>query len=170
MDDNRDSHGSETVPALRRAVQILDYVSSAEAEPNATELARALSIPKSTAHGLLTAMVDLGLLTRSQDGLFHLGPHLMRWADSFLARQDIVAEFQRHFAESSDLAEHTVTLTVLMGARSCMLVVVTAGRRSASPFASACAFPPSSPRRARRNSALRTASWKRYTGITGRSR
>lgn len=130
MDDNRDSHGSETVPALRRAVRILDFVSSAEAEPNATELARALSIPKSTAHGLLTAMVDLGLLTRSQDGLFHLGPHLMRWADSFLARQDIVAEFQRHFAESSDLAEHTVTLTVLDGRE----VVYVGCRDSGTPL------------------------------------
>lgn len=105
-----------TVPALRRAVRILDLVSATDAPPNAADLARALTIPKSTAHGLLAGMVELGLLTRSQEGAYRLGAHLMQWASGYLAQQDIVREFQRHFTENSELSEHTVTLTVLEGA------------------------------------------------------
>lgn len=107
--------GAETVPALRRAVRILNLVSATDAPPNAADLARALSIPKSTAHGLLAGMVELGLLTRSQEGGYRLGAHLMQWASGYLAQQDIVREFQRHFMENSELSEHTVTLTVLEG-------------------------------------------------------
>lgn len=106
---------AETVPALRRAVRILDFVSSAESAPNAADLARVMAIPKSTAHGLLSAMVELGLLVRSQEGAYRPGSHVMQWANGFLAQQDIVREFQSHFAENSALAEHTVTLTVLDG-------------------------------------------------------
>ncbi|CAO4138449.1 HTH-type transcriptional regulator XynR [Methylorubrum aminovorans] len=106
---------AETVPALRRAVRILDFVSSAESAPNAADLARVMAIPKSTAHGLLSAMVELGLLVRSQEGAYRPGSHVMQWANGFLAQQDIVREFQSHFADNSALAEHTVTLTVLDG-------------------------------------------------------
>lgn len=115
MDDGDHQNGAESVPALRRAVRILDFISSAEGEPNAAEIVRALGIPKSTAHGLLSVMVELRLLNRLQDGGMRLGPHTMRWASSFLAQQDIVAEFQRHFEQSSDLSDYTVTLTVLDG-------------------------------------------------------
>ncbi|KQQ27133.1 IclR family transcriptional regulator [Methylobacterium sp. Leaf123] len=107
--------GAETVPALRRAVRILDFVSSAESAPNAADLARLMAIPKSTAHGLLSAMVELGLLARSQEGAYRPGSHIMQWASGFLAQQNIVREFQNHFAENSALSEHTVTLTVLDG-------------------------------------------------------
>jgi len=122
--------GTETVPALRRAVRILDFVSSSEGAPNAADLARAMAIPKSTAHGLLSAMVELGLLARSQEGAFRLGSHLMHWADKFLSQQDIVGEFQKHFMGSADLVEHTVTLTVLEGSE----VVYLSCRNSNKPL------------------------------------
>ena len=54
----------------------------------------------------------------------------MRWASSFLAQQDIVAEFQRHFTQSTDLSEHTVTLTVLDGRE----VVYLSCRNSEKPL------------------------------------
>ena len=115
MNNIQGESGPETVPALRRAVRILDLVSATDAPPNAADLARALSIPKSTAHGLLASMVELGLLTRSQDSTYRLGAHLMQWASGYLGQQDIVQEFQRHFMENAELSEHTVTLTVLEG-------------------------------------------------------
>jgi DNA-binding IclR family transcriptional regulator len=122
--------GIETVPALRRAVRILDFISSSDGPPSAADLARAMSIPKSTAHGLLSTMVELGLLARSQDGAYRLGSHLMQWADRFLSQQDIVGEFQQHFMENADLVEHTVTLTVLEGSE----VVYLSCRNSNKPL------------------------------------
>lgn len=121
---------AETVPALRRAVRILDFVSAAGAPPTAADLARALGLPKSSAHGLLATMLELGLLARAGDGTFRLGAHPMHWANGFLAQFDLVGEFQRYFAEQAELSRHTITLSVLEGRD----VIYLACRNSADPL------------------------------------
>ncbi|MGE4482770.1 IclR family transcriptional regulator [Acidocella sp.] len=121
---------TESVPALRRAVRVLDYVSSAAKPPNAAEVTRALKLPKSSAHGLIGAMLDLHLLVRADDGCLRPGPYLMRWANGFLAQLDIVSIFQSYFAENPGLARYTVTLTVRDGAE----VVYLSCRNSDQPL------------------------------------
>src|ERR1700709_1044426 len=81
-----DAGAGSNIPALRRTVRILDLVATASTAPTCSELARLLNVPKSTAHGLCATMVELGLLNRSEAGTFRLGPHLMRWANRFLAQ------------------------------------------------------------------------------------
>lgn len=117
-------------PALRRAVRVLDYVAAAPRRPTAAEITRALDLPKSSAHGLLGAMADLQLLVRGEDGGFRLGPHVMRWANSFLAELDILSVFQAYFAEHRELARYTVTLTVREGAE----VIYVGCRNAAQPL------------------------------------
>lgn len=107
--------GATTVPALRRAVAVMDFVSASPREPNASEIGRTLSLPKSTLHGLLLTMVELGLLTKGLDGTFSSGPHPMRWANGFLAQNDLVDVFKSYFAETRELAQYTITMTVLDG-------------------------------------------------------
>lgn len=107
--------GATAVPALRRAVAIMDFVSGASKAPNAAEIGRVLSLPKSTLHGLLLAMAELGLLTRGSDGTFSAGPHPMRWANGFLAQNDLVEVFKTYFAETREFAEYTLTMTVRDG-------------------------------------------------------
>jgi IclR family transcriptional regulator, blcABC operon repressor len=108
--------GGGSVPALRRAVRILDLVAGSTARPSAAELARALGLPKSTAHGLLVAMVELGLLERGADGSYRLGVHPMRWTGGSVARTDLVPLFYDHLASRPALAAYTVTLSVREGA------------------------------------------------------
>ncbi|MGU3496705.1 IclR family transcriptional regulator [Xanthobacteraceae bacterium A53D] len=120
----------ESVPALRRAVRILDLVGEAASRPNAAEIARALGLPKSTAHGLIACMVELELLARGSDGTFRPGPHVMRWAGGFLGQVDLVSAFRDALAEAPGLDAHTVTLSVLEGAE----VVYLACRNSAAPL------------------------------------
>ncbi len=124
-----DTEGS-SAPALRRAVRMLDYVLTAAKRPNAAELTRALDMPKSSAHGLMSAMLELQLLARAEDGTFRLGPHLMRWANGFLSQLDIVSTFQEHFAQTPELAHYTVTLTVRDGTE----VVYLSCRNSDQPL------------------------------------
>jgi DNA-binding IclR family transcriptional regulator len=109
--------GATAVPALRRAVAIMDFVSGSSKQPNAAEIGRVLSLPKSTLHGLLLAMIELGLLTRGADGTFSAGPHPMRWANGFLAQNDLVEVFKTYFAETRDLTRYTITMTVLDGCK-----------------------------------------------------
>ncbi|ASQ12687.1 helix-turn-helix domain-containing protein [Sinorhizobium meliloti] len=105
----------DSVPALRRAVSILDLVTNSSEAMSAADITRAMSLPKSTAHGLLGVMTELRLLVRNQDGTFRLGPRPMRWANGFLSEMDIVSIFRDYFASDTTLTSYTVTLTVLDG-------------------------------------------------------
>lgn len=104
---------SDSVPALRRAVLVLDLIAKADRPLSAADIARLLELPKSTTHGLLNVMMELNLLVRGPDGAFHLGPHPMRWADGFLSQMDIVSVFKTYFAQETALSCYTITLTVL---------------------------------------------------------
>lgn len=103
------------VPALRRAVAILDHVAASSDAPTLSGLARALGLPKSTAHGLVQAMEELGLLVRAADGSLRTGPHPLRWACDFLARTDLVSVFRHAIADTRRFDRFTVTMTVLDG-------------------------------------------------------
>lgn len=128
--DRQFSQKSDTVPALRRAVRILDMVANSGQTPTAAELTRLLDLPKSTAHGLLAVMVELDLLAKSADGTLRAGPHPLRWANGFLSQLDIVSSFHEQLAERHDLDPYTVTLTVREGGE----VVYISCRNSAQPL------------------------------------
>jgi IclR family transcriptional regulator, blcABC operon repressor len=128
MTQNLESR-ADTVPALRRAVQILDLVAASSHNLTPAEITRMISLPKSTAHGLLSVMSELGLLMKSPDGTMRIGPHPMRWAGSFLSQLDIVSAFQDCLAERPALNPYTVTLTMREGGE----VVYIGCRHSAQP-------------------------------------
>ncbi|WP_114194336.1 IclR family transcriptional regulator [Edaphovirga cremea] len=102
-------------PALRRAVQILDAVSELPHPPTFTEIVTKLGLPKSSAHGLCAALVDLGMLVRTDAGTYRVGAHVMNWANAFLGQTDLVEEFQRLLQDRRELSDFSVTLTVLDG-------------------------------------------------------
>lgn len=118
------------VPALVRAHAILDLVASADEALTVTELAKRLTLPKSTVHGLCATMVDLGLLVRRSDNSFSIGPHVMRWSNAFVATADLVAGFTAIFDEVDLLTGETITLSVLEGAE----VVYISCRNSTLPL------------------------------------
>lgn len=101
-----------SVPALRRAVMILDLVANADASLVPADIARALSLPKSTAHGLMNVMLELNLLTKAANGAVRLGPHPLHWANSFLAEMDVVSAFHEYFTKDVSLSQYTLTMTV----------------------------------------------------------
>jgi len=104
-----------SVPALRRAVQILDLVTEHGASLSSADIARRLRIPKSTCHGLINAMVELGLLNRTSGGSVRIGPKSFRWGYAFFADVSPVEEFQEVCQHDASLKDVTVTLSVLEG-------------------------------------------------------
>lgn len=104
-----------SAPALRRAVQILDAVSQLPTPPTFTEIVTKLGLPKSSAHGLCAALVDLGMLIRTDAGTYRVGTRVMSWANAFLSQTGLVEEFQRLLQDRRELRDFTVTLTVLDG-------------------------------------------------------
>ncbi len=119
-----------SVPALRRTVLILDLIAASPSPLTAAEITHMLKLPKSTAHGLLNVMLELNLLVRHPNGVFRLGPHPLRWADSFLSDMDVLTAFRDYFAKDTALASYTLTLTVLDGAE----VVYIGCRNSDQPL------------------------------------
>lgn len=109
----QDNGASSSVPALRRSVQILDLVASSKQKLSAAHVTQALDLPKSTAHGLIAVLCELNLLARAPDGSLRLGSHPLRWANSFLAQNDIPSVFQEYLVAHRELDRFTVTLTIL---------------------------------------------------------
>lgn len=102
-------------PAVARATAVLDRIAAAGEPQSLAELARALRIPKSTLHGLCATLEQLNLLTRLDSGQMTLGPHVMMWANAFLARIDITQEFFASWDDMRVLPEETITLSVRDG-------------------------------------------------------
>ncbi|NHN88486.1 IclR family transcriptional regulator [Acetobacter conturbans] len=108
---------NESVPALRRAVKILDLVSSQDTPLNAASIARMLDLPRSSAHGLVGVMTELGLLeaTGGAGSGFRLGARLLDWAIQVSPRQDLLNAFHQVVGEHPELSAYTVSLSTLDG-------------------------------------------------------
>lgn len=109
-----DDTGTEKVmaPAVVRATRVLDLISEASAPVSLADLARMLALPKSSLHGLCATLVQLRLIARLDDGTMTLGPHVMTWANAFLAKSDITQEFFAAWDDVNELPEETITLSV----------------------------------------------------------
>ncbi len=102
-------------PAVARATRVLDLISAASTPLSLAELARMLDMPKSSLHGLCATLVHLRLLVRLENGTMTLGPHVMTWANAFLAKSDLTQEFFAAWDEVNELPLETITLSVLDG-------------------------------------------------------
>lgn len=100
-------------PAVVRAIEILDFLSQSQGPVNFSTLVTELNLPKSSVHGLCTTLTQLDVIQKLENGHFTLGPHVMQWANAFLARTDITQEFYAAIAEMPDLPEETITLSVI---------------------------------------------------------
>lgn len=94
------------------------------------DIARELDVPKSTLHGLCATLVQLNLITRLDTGQMTLGPHVMMWANAFLARIDITQEFFAAWDDMRILPEETITLSIRDGSE----VVYIACRNGSRPL------------------------------------
>jgi DNA-binding IclR family transcriptional regulator len=119
------------VPAVERAVALMDALAASRQPHTLAELARALSLPRSSAHGLLATLVSLGLARRNGEGAFALGPKALQWADAWVAQSDLRRAFDAHVDRAPALRTETVMLAALEGTE----VVYLACRQGSRPLA-----------------------------------
>lgn len=103
------------VPAVERAVRLLDSLARARRPLSLAQLARDLAAPKSSVHGLLSTLVELDLVRRSDAGEFSLGPRPLQWAGAWSVHSDVAGAFQELAGDAGPLASETVMLAVLDG-------------------------------------------------------
>ncbi|STZ77195.1 IclR family transcriptional regulator [Bergeriella denitrificans] len=118
------------VPALDKTVKILDLLTETPHPLSGADIARMLGLPRSSVHGLLQCLTDAGLLRKYDERHFVLGAHVLYWANGFMARQDIVAEFQNAISLIPELDPYTLTLSMLKRDQ----VVYLACRNSQAPL------------------------------------
>jgi DNA-binding IclR family transcriptional regulator len=100
------------VPAITRAVAILDLLAASESAMGISAIARQLKLPKSSVANICSTLVDTELL-RMQDGGLRLGPRLARLGAAYLGGVDQVRLFQDACAGLDVGRNETVQLAVL---------------------------------------------------------
>ena len=118
------------VPAVTRAISLLDRLAEERHPMPLARLAAGLQLPKSSVHGLCSTLLAMGYLRRSAEGYFSIGPRVMNLADAFIADTSVVQEFAALWAGRGPAPDETVVLTILSGAD----VVYIATRSGARPL------------------------------------
>jgi DNA-binding IclR family transcriptional regulator len=119
------------VPAVARAVLVLDTLAASRRPMSLAEVSRALGLPRSSVHGLLATLVALDLARRNDDAEFALGPKALRWADAYGTGPDVRRAFDACVDTLPELGTETVMLATLEGAD----VVYLACRPGSRPLA-----------------------------------
>ncbi|GGI08701.1 IclR family transcriptional regulator [Egicoccus halophilus] len=78
-----------TVKSAKRTVELLLLLAQPEGRLGLAEIARRLSMPKSSAHSLVTTLVAQGALTTDRAGDYALAPHFLAVIDDAYKRLDI---------------------------------------------------------------------------------
>ena len=122
--------GTAIVPAVSRALTLLDRLAQQREPMSLALLTSELALPKSSVHGLCNTLVSFGYLRRQPDGTFLIGPRVMSLAEAFVAGTDVAQEFNALWADAGAAPEETVVLSVLSGTDALYVAV----RNSARPL------------------------------------
>ncbi len=93
---------SQQVPAVERALEILELLGDRPDEPlGLSDVARALSLNKASCYATLTLLAERGYLIRHADKTYSLGPAILPLANSFLRDQDTLQHARPEMAALS---------------------------------------------------------------------
>ena len=109
----RTSASAALVPALSRALRLLDRLAERREPMSLARLASELALPKSSVHGLCNTLLRFGYLHRQRDGAFRIGPGVMPLAEAFVAGTELTQEFSALWTDGAP--EETMILSVLNG-------------------------------------------------------
>jgi DNA-binding IclR family transcriptional regulator len=118
------------VPAVQRALNLLDRLAQQREPMSLARLASDLDLPKSSVHGLCNTLLSNGYLRRQHDGAFRLGPRVMSLAEAFVESTGVAQEFNALWPDAAAAPEETVILSVLHGSE----VVYIAARQGTRPL------------------------------------
>lgn len=120
---------SSLVPAVVRAVAVMDLLARQREPLSMAHVAQALRLPKSSVHGLCNTLLSVGYLRRADNGALQIGPGVMSLAEAFVASTSVAGEFEALW-RGAPAPEETLILSVLNGPE----VVYVAVRNGARPL------------------------------------
>lgn len=106
------------VQTVRKVAEILDLFSAEKPERGVSEVARELSIPKSTAHALMGSLADQRLLQRTDKGRYQLGWKLFEFGQTLLDATQIRTAARAVMQDLVQRLGETVHLATLDGTQA----------------------------------------------------
>ncbi len=111
-------------PSVKKAFDILSFISSSQEGMGLNEIASNLNIAKSTAHGIISVLTDVGLLTRDPfTKKYELGLTLFELGRKVYTQMDIRGICRPIMEELMGKVQETVFLGALNGDRRSILVL-----------------------------------------------
>ncbi len=99
-----------------RALQVLEYLAKTPEGTTFSDIARALSLPKSSAHELLTVMTERSFVEfNPATKLYRLGIRTWELGQAFVSHRDLITEARPVIQTISATLDETVQLSVLDG-------------------------------------------------------
>lgn len=129
-DDGRAETLTPTVPAVERAIRILELAAAGGPGLSVTDIARRVGIVKSSASNICATLARAGFLERREDGAYRLGMRIIDLANARLTATDLPQEFFNAWDSMSVFRQEAIVLSVRDGVD----VVYIACRNSPLPI------------------------------------
>jgi DNA-binding IclR family transcriptional regulator len=111
--EDSDKRKTYSVPAVQRAIDIIEYLVSSAGPRNITEVSRQLNIPKSSVFGILQTLRDNGWVEKLDDDRYSLTLKLFGLGSSIIASLDLrqqVSPVLRELATQTNITGHLAVL------------------------------------------------------------
>ncbi len=106
---------SEAVKSAVRVLRVIDVVASSKSGLTFAQLCGSLSLPKSSAYGLLKTMTDGGYLVLGADRHYRLGIRVWEAGEAYTRMFDLPTAAKPFLVAARDALNETVQLAVLDG-------------------------------------------------------
>lgn len=131
----------EQVPAVVRALSVLELLSRQTEPISLARLTSELALPKSSVRAICNTLTSCGYVRRQPDGSYRLSPKIVSLAELFLSGTDVAREFNAIWSDSRSSPEETVLLSVLSGGDAVYLAVRNSVRPLGLAFRVGLKFP-----------------------------
>ena len=118
---------------LEKASDLIDCLGQAGEPVTLAHVRSALEMPKSSTHRLLSELAALGIVRRTQDGRYSLGPRLLYWGEAAADTFDLRAVAEPPMRKLRDATGESVHLYVREGDTRICIAAVEA-RHELRPF------------------------------------
>jgi DNA-binding IclR family transcriptional regulator len=121
------------MPVLEKASELIDCLGQAGEPVSLAFVRSALDMPKSSTHRLLAELTSLGIVRRTEDGRYSLGPRLLYWGEAAAETFDLRAVAEPAMRHLRDRVGESVHLYIRdRDKRTCIAAVEA--RHELRPF------------------------------------
>ena len=118
---------------LEKASELIDCLGRAGEPMTLGQVRTSLDMPKSSTHRLLSELAGLGIVRRTDDGLYSLGPRLLYWGEAAAGSFDLRRVAEQSMRRLRDELDESVHLYVREhDSRIC--IAAAEGRQVLRPF------------------------------------